>query len=414
VTDQLMSRGSEFDKLLGAPRDQIVGFLQRARNDEPVFYSPEFDVYVVTRYEDVKVVLDDLDSFSRAGTGEFGAMGMPDEVIAVLATGPAYPHPPRIGNVDGAEQLRLRRSILKGFTSRAVAKMEPEIRRYANELLDVMEQDLARNGAVDFVQSYAYPLPLNAIFAFFGAPPEDKDNVLKWAQSWFALGWLPQTLEDQIACAHDIVEFRRWCSALIDSRQASPREDDFLTALIQDGVLTKDELILLCEFLFEAGHASTAAFISHTIHNLLLRPKTWAALCVDLTLSSKVVEEGLRYDPPVRGFYRGVKRDITLGGVDIPAGSRVLYSPLSANHDEAVFPRGSDFDLDRENANQHMTFSAGISHCVGAGLARLEGKVSFEEIARRLPNLTLVPDQFLMHYPSIALHTLVGLLVTTA
>lgn len=422
MTDQLIERGDttagcpwgkEYDQLLGAPRDGIVEFFGRAREDEPVFYSPTFDVYIVTRYEDVKIVLEDLDTFTRKGTGEFGAMGMPDEVIEVLATGPAYPHPPRIGNVDGAEQLRLRRTILKGFSPRAVNRMESQIRGYVSELIDVMEDELRNSAGVDFLQSFAYPLPLTTIFGFFGAPEEQKDDVLKWAQSWFALGWMPQTLEAQVACAHDVVEFRRWCDQLISDRRHSPREDDFLTTLIEDGVLTQDEMILLCEFLFEAGHASTAAFLTHTLYNLLIRPETWAELCTDPTLAANVVEEGLRFDPPTRGFYRGVKRDITLGGVDIRAGSRVLYCPLSANHDEEIFPNAGAFDLDRENADHHVTFSSGISHCVGAGLARLEGVVAFEELARRLPRMRLIPDQSLVFYPSIVIHMVTSLLVTT-
>lgn len=143
---------------------------------------------------------------------------------------------------------------------------------------------------------------------------------------------------------------------------------------------------------FTAGHETTASLLGNAVHQLLRHRDAWEALCADPALAEAAVEEVLRFDSPVITWRRIARRDTDIGDVTIPVGAQVLLALASANHDEAVFERPERFDPARPDARRHLSFGHGIHHCLGAALARLEGRVALEELSTRLPSLRLAQD----------------------
>jgi cytochrome P450 len=171
------------------------------------------------------------------------------------------------------------------------------------------------------------------------------------------------------------------------------------------------ELQALVQQLLFAGHETTTNLLSNTCYALLRDPTQWHALHNDLTLSARVVEEGLRYDAPVQGMFRTTTEDVEMHGVTLPAGARVFVVFGAANRDERIFAHPDRFDLWRSNADQHLAFGHGIHHCLGAPFVRLETRIALEILVQRLPDVHLVPAQTITYLPSLLNRALQHLLV---
>jgi cytochrome P450 len=158
---------------------------------------------------------------------------------------------------------------------------------------------------------------------------------------------------------------------------------------------------MLVQQLLFAGHETTTNLLSNTCHALLRDPARWHALRHDLTLSARVVEEGLRYDAPVQGMFRTTTEEVEMRGVTLPAGARVFVAFGAANRDERIFAHPDRFDLWRPNADQHLAFGHGMHHCLGAPFVRLEARLALKILVQRLPDLHLVPAQPITYLPSL-------------
>jgi len=161
------------------------------------------------------------------------------------------------------------------------------------------------------------------------------------------------------------------------------------------------ELHALVQQLLFAGHETTTNLLSNTCYALQRDPTQWHALHNDLSLSARVVEEGLRYDAPVQGMFRTTTAEVEMHGVTLPAGARVFVVFGAANRDERLFAHPDRFDLWRPNADQHLAFGHGIHHCLGAPFVRLEARIALEILVQRLPDVPLVPAQTLTYLPSL-------------
>jgi cytochrome P450 len=164
--------------------------------------------------------------------------------------------------------------------------------------------------------------------------------------------------------------------------------------------LTENELIITLQGLILAGHESTTNMIGTGLRLLLERPERWQTLCQHPAYLAQTVEEILRFDAPIQMFARTTTREVTLGDITLPEDASLLLLYGSGNRDEAVFAQSDDFQLQR-SPNHHLAFGHGVHFCVGASLARLEGKVAFEVLCQRLPHLRLVPGQKLTHIPTL-------------
>jgi cytochrome P450 len=197
--------------------------------------------------------------------------------------------------------------------------------------------------------------------------------------------------------AENLVRYWRYCRQLVQSRLESPQDDlpGDLARIYGEGgqPITTDEIAGLVYGQLTAGHETTTALLANGLKELLGQRDAWDAICADPELIPTVVDEMLRVSAPVFTWRRRTTRATHVGDTELPAGTNVLLLLGSANHDETVFPDPDRIDVHRENASRHLSFGLGIHFCLGAPLARLEGKVVLEELTARLPALRLAPDQ---------------------
>ncbi|PXY31919.1 cytochrome P450 [Prauserella muralis] len=362
----------------------------RLREAAPVYQHP-LGFWVVSRYDDVSALL-------RSGASvEERNLAPVDGPMRYLREEVYGDRQPRMDGLsmldrDPPDHTRLRRLVSKAFTPRAVEALRPRVA----ELVDGMLDEIARAGTVDLVPALAFPLPFAVIAEMLGTPPTDHERVREL--SGLVVRSLEPVLDPDLMRA--IASANEELDAIALDMIAWKREhpaDDLLTALVQaeeDGdVLSDAELVAQVLLLYIAGHETTVNLLSGGTLALLRHPDQLAALCADPGLVPGAVEELLRYDSPVQESRRITLEPTVVGGVEIPAGSFVLALLASANRDERRWgPDAETLRVDREGARHHVSFGAGVHHCLGASLARLEASVVFERMLARLPGLALAGD----------------------
>ncbi|WNM39034.1 cytochrome P450 [Micromonospora halotolerans] len=303
-------------------------------------------------------------------------------------------------NLDPPDHTRLRGLVSGGFTSRAVARLEPWI----GDLADRLVTDARRRGRIDGITHLADPVPVNVIAELVGIPEPDRPRFRAWSAAIVSA-----SPEGPAAT----LEFGAYLDELAARRRVAPEDDlisDLVTRADQDDQLDRDELVALVQLLLIAGQETTVDLIVNGIRLLLTHPEQWQALREDPSLAAAVVEETLRFRGPVEIVPpRFTFQDVELAGGLIPAYDRVGLSLWGANRDPAVFDRPHVFDIHRPDVRRHIAFGYGIHFCLGAHLARMESRIMFERIARHLPGLRLAVDPvdldaFRLHHSGLPLH----------
>ena len=380
-----------YDPTAAPWRDDPHPALAESRREQPVFRCPALSAWVVTRYADVAAVASDGDRFSSADVLK-PLGGVCPAAQRVLEGGYDLDQLRPIVSLDPPDHGPLRRVVASAFTPRRVAGLEPRIRALAEGLVD----GLATDGEVDLVARFAYPLPLAVIMELLEIPAADRGDIKRWADDRVALMWGGLPAEEQVRCARSYVEFQHYLGTLVDDRRAHPGDDfisDLAAAVTSEGRrLDRSELVGQLTSVASAGHETTTNLIAIGVAHLLADRRQWRDLCADPTLAAAAVEEILRFDGPAKAMPRTATTDVEVAGVRIPAGERVLPMFTSANRDATVFPDADRFDIHRPRPDHpHLGFGRGQHYCAGAGLARLEGRVALEVLARRLPGLRLEP-----------------------
>ena len=377
----------DFDPLAAEQRAHPYDLLADARERAPVFHAERFGFWVVTRHEDVLAVLKDGETYSSRDALTSSPVELPSEVRAVLGEG--WPEMPVIVDTDAPLHTRIRGLVTKAFTPRRVAGMQPTIERVATELIEAIEADRR----ADIVGSFAWPLPLAVVGDMLGVPREDLPRLHQWSVQWLRLKQPGATLEQQCEWARGTVELQRYFMELLDRRDAEPG-DDLTSALLAaarelDPPLSRDAVMGVPLDLVVAGHVTVTRAIGNALVLLLGEPGRAAELRADPALVPAAVEEILRLESPAQGLFRTTTREVTLGGVSLPAGARLMVHYASANRDEAVFACPADYDPRREGLSRHVAFGKGVHFCIGAPLARLELGVALPMLLDRLPGLRL-------------------------
>ncbi|ARV57857.1 cytochrome [Nostocales cyanobacterium HT-58-2] len=386
--------GEAYQPFVNPQLDDPYSFYERARSEEPLFYSPLLDAYVLTRYDDIQTVLKDPTRFSSADALR-PIVHFPPEVLEILSQG--YPDVPTMLNSDGENHKRLRLPFTKAFAPEQLEALEDSVRAIANRLVD----NFVNDGHADIISQFACPLPLEVILIMYGIPLEMGTDIKKWCDDRTALRSSQLTKERQLECARSHVAMQQAIAALIEERRIKPRND-----LISD-IVTSDlgmsELVILLIGIILAGHQTTTHLIGNALKLLLEQQQFWQALCKDPSLIPFVLEEVLRYDTSVPSMIRTTTQEVSLAGVTLPKGSRIFLMYSSANRDEAQYPDADRFDIERFQhvSVNHLAFGYGIHHCLGANLARREGRIALEVLSKRLPNLRLRPNQQLDHIPTM-------------
>lgn len=333
---------------------------------------------------------------------------------------PGFGHRPESGGVwresaarnrsfltlDPPDHTRLRRLVSKAFTARLIERLRPRVEDLVDELL------AGRSGEVDLIAALAYPLPVILISELLGVPPEDRDRFKGWSDA-LARGLDPDFLlpPDQLAERDEArAEFAEYFRELVARRRAALRgplpaaqpdaPSDLLGALVavSDGgdALTEEELLATCVLLLVAGHETTVNLIGNGALALLRDPAQLAWFRAHPDAAPDAVEELLRYDPPVQLTLRAALEDTEVAGTAVSQGSLLLLLTGAANRDPSVFAGPDRLDLARygSDAPRHLSFGHGIHFCLGAPLARLEGRIALRKLFERDVALTGEP----LHY----------------
>ncbi|MBV9325836.1 MAG: cytochrome P450 [Chloroflexi bacterium] len=400
MATQTIPTRPEFDPFEATFLADPYPFFAAYRQRQPVFHSPALDYWVLARYADVRAAFRDTSLYSAANALSPIQPRTP-RAAGIMAEG--FGSVPTLTNTDPPVHTRARRIANVAFTPRMVAAMEPFIREMAIHLIE----DRLQGGQADIVRALTWELPALVIFKVLGVPDEDVPQVKSWAGNRliFMFGRTDDPTQEQVA--EGMVAFWRYTETLVADRTINPRQD-FTTELVQavdaEGERLRPEEVATVLFgLLLAGHETTTNLLSNGVRRFLEhRANAWEALCAEPGLIPNAVEEVLRFDPSVVMWRRKTKVPVTISGVDVPADANLLLLIGSANRDKEMFSDPERFDIRRANAREHLSFGMGNHLCLGAPLARLEARVVFEELTRRRPGLTLLPEQRLAFHPNIS------------
>lgn len=392
--------GEEFDPFAG-DSSAWYAFMRRAREEEPVFYSPVLDYWVVTRWDDVMEVLRDSETYSSANTLEPIKPPCPSalQVMGEYGINPG----PSLVDLDPPEHARHRQVFRKSFTPERVAALEPRSRELIDEAIDAV----VRKGEADVVTDLVWDAPAKIAFALMGVPEYEVDKIRTGTARMATMGWGVPSDEEQVELATQIGEYWKFAEEQVDRLIADPPGENLMGDLIRawrepgnEDMFSRDQLCWIFLNTLFAGHETTSNATAAGIRALLTDRDGWEAICADQSLIPNAVEEILRYDSSVPTWRRVTTRAVTLGGVDLPEGAKLLIGLGSANHDDSHFPEGERFDIRRDNAKDQIAFSWGRHTCLGARLARMEMRVFLEQMTERLPHMELVPDQEWVYSPN--------------
>ena len=362
----------------------------RLRAEAPVARNDSAGLWMVSRHDEVVAVSRDPATYCSA------------KGIMTFEIGASYPSPPTMMHTDPPDHTRYRTLVQPGFRPSYMRALEPGIRARARALVDAVEPGIP----VDIVRDLAVPLPLQVISDLLGVPEEEWPTFFRWSEAVIpgATDW-PE--EERAQLSADMVTYLLAAAA---DRRSSPRNDiisELGAAEVDGDRLTDAELGMFLVQLLVAGNETTRNMMSGGLVGFAEHPGEWEALAgrADGSVTRALplaVEEMLRWTTPVVAFMRTTTRPVSLGGRSLGADEPVLMLYASANRDESVFgPTASRFDAGRE-LNPHVAFGFGAHFCIGAVLARVEGRILLEELLARFGSITPAGDVVRTASPVIA------------
>ncbi|WP_223167707.1 cytochrome P450 [Nonomuraea sp. SYSU D8015] len=333
----------------------------RLRREAPVYHNPDLDFWALSRYADVSAALPDSARYSS----DHGPM------LDRGAWGPQARTYLSFVAMDPPEHTRMRAIVSRAFTPRRVAALEPMIRKLTRGYI---ERGLER-GTFDFARDLSAKLPLDVISELMGVPPSDRADVRR--KSLTLVNYNPQGKMADDAL-QGLLSLGDYYTSIIAERRATPR-DDLVSALVADGELTHEEIVAFIFLLIGAGSETTTHLLSAAWYWAWRNPAQRAAAFGGAIASW--VEESLRYDTPAHGLARRLTEPTELHGTLVPKDAKIWLLIGSANRDESVFPDPDVYDLTRDTS-KGISFGVGRHYCLGGPLARLEARVTLEELTK--------------------------------
>jgi cytochrome P450 family 142 subfamily A polypeptide 1 len=353
------------------------------RENEPVAWDAVNELWGIFRYDDIV----EIESHDRDFINS-------DQIKGGYR--PNIPADPAIIGLDNPEHAARRKLVSRRFTPRAISGREDHIRAVVTQLLDAA---LAKGTGVEVIEELAAPLPARMIGWLLGFPEEDWRKLKAWSEETIVLGGGPRYFD--AAGAASAIDFFGEAVKLFEEKKKCPA-DDVMTiwtqSLIDGRPVTHQEVQADCLLLLDGGAETTRTVIARTLLNLIKAPEQWDGLRGGADIST-AVEEFIRFVSPIHNMCRVATRDYEIGGATIKAGQQVVLMYGSANRDPAHFTDPETFDVTRK-PNEHIAFGLGTHFCLGAGLARLEIKVFFEEFVRRVAELRLTPGGSVVEMPN--------------
>jgi len=341
------------------------------RDNAPCYHNDSLDFWALSRYDDVLAALHDPATYCS----RYGITLEQDSSLPMLLT------------TDPPDHTELRRMVSRAFTPRRVADLEPAVRELAKGFLE----PLLAKGEGDLISDYATRLPMDVIARMLGVPQQDEESLRVWTNALLDRDeGVPDVTPAGIDAAINLFKyFSRFVAERRVAIASGDAPDDLTTALCAAGTgaddLSDEQVVGFCFLLIIAGNETTTKLLANCLLALQRFPSERAKVAGDPGRIPDVVEEILRYEGSTQFMARTLTRPVDLHGEHMPAGAKVLLLLGSANRDERVWERPDEFDIDRTSAVQHVGFGHGIHVCLGAALARLEMRVSLEEIFRGMP-----------------------------
>ncbi|HIF92883.1 MAG TPA: cytochrome P450 [Myxococcales bacterium] len=351
-------------------QDDPYATYRAMRDEAPVMHVPGLGFWAVSRYADVQTALREPETFSsrRSLDSDDGLSNVPMIVIM---------DPPRHGE--------LRSLLSRAFTPRRVDEFAKRIREISIELIE----QFIEAGSCDLWRDFSAPLPTIVIAELLGVPPEDREMFKEKSTALVkmvgpGMDMDPAALESS---SNPVMELAGYLASIFDEKRKNPT-DDLMGALLAAEVngkrLDQAELVGFAVLLLIAGNETTTNLISNAAVLLDQHPDQRAYMFEDPARIETAVDEFLRFESPVQGLERIVTQELTLGGEKLKRGDKVFLMVGAANRDERVIENPDEFNI-RRTPNPHLAFGWGGHFCLGANLARMETRIAFEEIAKRLP-----------------------------
>jgi cytochrome P450 len=350
------------------------------RTHAPVYWIEPLRAWALSRYADV--------DFALRNPQIFPSSGFTDQTLGDLNP---TPETPWILDMNPPDHTRLRKLVNKGFLPRLIRNLEPRVREITRQLIAALRSRTEG----DLVTALSGPLPTTVIAEMLGVEAERLDDFKRWSDD-VVLGTSRPTDEAvRTRVRQSGAALRGYFARLIERRRTDPGED-VITALVraeeEHDMLSAAEVLGLAVLLLLAGNETTTNLLGNAVRALLNHPAELAKVRADRSLVPSLVEEVLRYDPPVQLIPRRTAREVELAGGKVPAGATVFLLLAAANRDERKFPEPDRFDVTR-NPQDHVAFGYGIHYCLGAPLARLEGRIALESLLFDCPPFTCTREQ---------------------
>jgi cholest-4-en-3-one 26-monooxygenase len=354
------------------------------REHAPAYWDATNELWGISRYDDVVEIEKRKDLWTSADQAKGGYR-------------PNIPADASIIGLDDPVHTKRRNLVSRRFTPRAVSANEAHVRQTVSELLDTVL--VHQDGRAEIVGDLAAPLPAKMIGRLLGFDDARWPELMAWSERTIALGGGPRYMSDD--GVHAAVEFFMASAELYETRKGCPVDDVmsvWTKATVDGAPLTVEDVGSDCLLILDGGAETTRTVIARTILDLIARPDQWALLRggADLEIA---VEEFIRWVTPIHNMCRVAKEDVELGGQTIRAGEQVVLMYSSANRDPGHFADPDRYDVTRQ-PNHHIAFGFGTHFCLGAALARLEIRVFFEELVRRVASFALVPGQEIVEMPN--------------
>lgn len=368
--------------------DDPFGAYAKLRSEHPVMYDERIGYWIVSRWADVRAVFEDWETFSsenaQAPVRERGpeASRIMNEGGFTAYSGLSARVPP--------DHTRIRAIAQRAFTPRRFKALEPAIRENTRAALRAMLESPDRTG--DFLMDVAYAIPTVTILTLLGVDPAMVPTYKRWSDSRAAMTWGDLSDDEQVPHARNLVEYWQEMQRLVAEAHERGGDDlvaDLVEAQDAGAEISDHEIASLCYSLLFAGHETTTTLIANSIRVLLSHREAWDAIVADPARIPSAIDEVLRYSGSIVAWRRKATRDAEIGGTPIPAGANLLLLMGSANRDEGVFAHPEQFDIDRTDARNHMSFGFGIHYCLGNMLAKLQDRIVLEETIAAVPSLRL-------------------------
>jgi cytochrome P450 len=350
------------------------------REQAPVQYLEDLGVFVVMGYKEAVAALQDYNTFSSEDTTGRTASRLRlknSNQNLELSQETSVKINNYLLTADEPEHARRRALVDRAFLPPQIRERESAIREICNALIADFGE-----GPVDFSAAFAVPLPMTVIANEIGVLLADLPTFKRWSDAIAAGVGRQLSQEDVVRTLKIFDEFEEYMTRMLEQRSTEPK-DDVLTDVARAqaaGEITHIQAVAFLMELLVAGNETTTNHLNNTLLLLLNHPGSWEELRANRALVKKLIEESLRIEAPIQGFYRTAVKTTELGGVTIPAGAMLYISYQAANRDPHQFPEAAAMEIGRKNATRHITFGRGPHTCLGAPLARTEGVIAFETL----------------------------------